>query len=154
MPTGFLLQWARAAMNRIVFKRNERERMTESNRLDESWRMQADASAQGFDWDSIDGVLDKVNEEIAEIREALHRDDVRHACEELGDLFFAAVNLARFLEVHPSDALHGANEKFQRRFFSVTAIAEARNIDLRKSSLSELDAIWDEVKRAESDAKK
>jgi uncharacterized protein YabN with tetrapyrrole methylase and pyrophosphatase domain len=64
------------------------------------------------------------------------------------------VNLARFLDVHPSDAMHSANEKFRRRFAIVEEIVLSRKIEMRRCSLEELDAIWDEVKRSEQGGKK
>ncbi|MFP6615658.1 MAG: MazG nucleotide pyrophosphohydrolase domain-containing protein [Candidatus Hydrogenedentota bacterium] len=128
--------------------------MEPPNSMNESWKIQNEVSALGFDWPDIKGVLIKVREEVAEIEEALLKNDKTHAREELGDLFFATVNLARFLDVHPCDAMQSANEKFRRRFASVEEIISTRNIDMESCSLEELDAVWDEVKRAESDGKK
>ena len=127
--------------------------MKQGNSFNSSWEIQNEASALGFDWPDIGGVLEKVKEEIGEIEEALALNDQDHAREELGDLFFAAVNLARFLNVHPNESMRDANEKFQRRFTSVKEIAAAREIDMSRCELSELDAIWDEVKRVESNRK-
>lgn len=123
--------------------------MNQNNCFNSSWEIQNKASALGFDWPNIGGVLEKVKEEIGEIEEALERNDDNHAREELGDLFFATVNLARFLDVHPNDAMRSANEKFKRRFASVKKIVSAREIDMSGCELSELDAIWDEVKGTE-----
>jgi uncharacterized protein YabN with tetrapyrrole methylase and pyrophosphatase domain len=122
--------------------------------MHKSWEVQNEASALGFDWSNISDVIKKVKEEIEEIEEALGRQDTKHAAEELGDLFFASVNLARFLDVHPSDVMHAANTKFSRRFSQVKAIVDARNLDMRRCSLKDLDAIWDEVKRREHGEKK
>lgn len=128
--------------------------MSNKNSFHDSWEIQKDASSLGFDWTSISGVVEKVKEEIAEVEEALTRNDLEHAREELGDLFFATVNLARFLGAHPNDAIAEANRKFSRRFSLVCAKAEDRNLDMSRCSLPELDAIWDEVKRVESETKK
>lgn len=128
--------------------------MERLNGMHESWEMQNEASALGFDWPDISGVLDKVKEEITEIEDALRKGDATHAREELGDLFFATVNLARFLDEHPCDAMHAANEKFRRRFMRVREIVVVRNMEMERCSLEELDAIWNEIKRAESGEKK
>jgi uncharacterized protein YabN with tetrapyrrole methylase and pyrophosphatase domain len=128
--------------------------MSDTNSLDDSWEIQRKASATGFDWPEITGVLDKVREELTEIEDALRDGDITHAQEELGDLLFATVNLARFLDIHPRDALNDANVKFQKRFDQVCAIARERKIDMKVTNLDALDEIWDEVKGAESKEKK
>jgi len=112
-------------------------------------RLQSRAAGAGFDWESPHGALEKVTEELGEVREALeegHRDQVD---EELGDLLFAVVNVVRLAGAHPSTALERANRKFERRFRAVEAVARRRGISLEEASLETLDAIWDEVKQAE-----
>jgi nucleoside triphosphate diphosphatase len=128
--------------------------MEHGNSFNTSWNIQHEASALGFDWPHIGEVLDKVKEEVSEVEEAVARGDFDHAREELGDLFFAVVNLARFLKIHPNEAMDDSNIKFNRRFDSVKAIVAARGIDMGDCELSELDSIWDEVKGAENQMKK
>ncbi|MDX2381164.1 MAG: nucleoside triphosphate pyrophosphohydrolase [Acidimicrobiia bacterium] len=107
------------------------------------------ASKVGFDWPAVDGAFEKVDEEIAELREAAASDDHGHTAEELGDVLFAIVNVARHLDVDPELALRAAGDKFRRRFEGIEALARGRDLDLHTTELSTLDAMWDEVKAAE-----
>ena len=118
-----------------------------SDALHASWSIQEAVSAHGFDWPDIGGVFDKVAEELREVRDAHAGDDMDHARRELGDLLFAAVNLARFLDVHPNDALAGANARFQRRFALLEQELEREGIRMEACSLAELDVVWERVKR-------
>ena len=114
-----------------------------------SAKVQHKAAKVGFDWPDISGALDKVGEELAEVREAAKAGDPAHCQEELGDLLFAVVNVSRFLHVEPEQALSLACNKFIGRFAGVEKLAAERGIDMEKSSLEELDQLWDEVKRKE-----
>lgn len=130
--------------------------------LHRAHRLQERAAGVGFDWPDVEGPLEKVVEELAEVREAIDggpfethgvpSSDPRHAKleEELGDLLFAVVNLCRKAGTHPSLALDKANAKFQRRFESIEALASERGIDVRTAGLEVLDSLWDEVKGTES----
>lgn len=123
--------------------------------LHRAFRLQDRAAGVGFDWPSVEGPLEKVDEEIGEVRAELasQRDDApsRTRLEaELGDLLFAVVNLCRKADVHPALALDAANLKFARRFEAVQRLAGERGLVVGKASLGELDAIWDEVKLDES----
>ena len=111
-----------------------------------STRVQAEASARGFDWPDADGVVDKIAEETEEIREALRGGDVAQARKELGDLLLAAVNLARFLETDPADELNAATRRFSDRFTLLCAKLEERGIDMQSCALESLDRVWEEVK--------
>jgi MazG family protein len=111
-----------------------------------SQEMQERAANLGYDWPSIDGVLDKVREEVGELVEA---DDPVHRAEELGDLLFVLVNVGRKSGIEVEAALRGANEKFRRRFRHVELAAAARGIALRDCSFEELDALWDAAKADE-----
>jgi tetrapyrrole methylase family protein/MazG family protein len=102
-------------------------------------KVQRKAASVGFDWPSVDDVYPKVAEELAELR-AEPSDD------ELGDLLFAVVNVARHLDIDPEAALRGATAKFRDRFRGVEALAAERSIDLAAADLPALDALWDEVK--------
>ncbi len=111
--------------------------------------VQQRAAAVGFDWPDASGPLAKVREEIAELEREM-RDagsEMRDAlAEEMGDLLFAMVNLARKLAIDPATALEHANEKFVRRFAAVERLAAKRGLVMGRASLAELDALWDEVK--------
>ncbi|MFM8779908.1 MAG: nucleoside triphosphate pyrophosphohydrolase [Gemmatimonadota bacterium] len=131
--------------------------------LHRAHRLQERAAGVGFDWPDVAGPLEKVAEELEEVRAQIAQDgahfdthgvpsaDPRHAAleEELGDLLFAVVNLCRKAGTHPALALDRANAKFQRRFESVEQRAVARGLDVRTAGLEALDRIWDEVKAAE-----
>jgi len=131
-----------------------------------AYRLQERAASVGFDWDDIHGPLDKVREELHEVEEHLPRNStagrgepaayVEHRApakatdeliDELGDLLFAVVNLARKAGVAPGNALDRANRKFTVRFREVERLAAERGIDLHSAGLARLDALWDEVKR-------
>ena len=128
--------------------------MNSDNALQRAWDVQRAASQVGFDWDTITGALEKVEEEIHEVRAAADSNDMDAAREELGDLFFAVVNVSRFLNAHPNEALLAATEKFSRRFDAVCAIIESEGTTLSECTLTELDVIWDRVKACERDEKK
>ncbi|NBK23890.1 MAG: nucleoside triphosphate pyrophosphohydrolase [Spirochaetia bacterium] len=105
----------------------------------------------GFDWPDKQGVIDKVREELDEVVEAdtaldRNSDDVEM---EVGDLLFAVVNLARYLKISPSVALHRSNMKMKRRFNALSRICKDRDIPLDVEHFMEMDAIWDEVKKGE-----
>jgi tetrapyrrole methylase family protein/MazG family protein len=108
--------------------------------------MQERAAHIGYDWPSIDGVLDKVHEEVLELVEA---PDQAHRAEELGDLLFVLVNVGRKTGIEVEGALRSANDKFRRRFRHVELAAAARGVALRDCSFEELDAFWDAAKAFE-----
>ena len=111
-----------------------------------SQEMQERAANLGYDWPSIDGVLDKVSEEVRELAEA---EDQAHRAEELGDLLFVLVNVGRKTGIEVEAALRSANDKFRRRFRHVERSAAARGVALRDCSFEELDALWDAAKAFE-----
>jgi tetrapyrrole methylase family protein / MazG family protein len=100
----------------------------------------------GFEWPELKGVLDKVEEEIGEIKGAASQAE---KADEIGDLLFTLVNYARWENVDAEAALREANLKFYRRFAKVEAMAKQRNKDLQKLSLKEWDGLWEEAKRGE-----
>jgi len=122
--------------------------------LHRAFRLQDRAAGVGFDWPDAGGAAEKVDEELAEVRQELARgaEPSPHGVpderveEELGDLLFAVVNLCRKLGVHPSLALDKANVKFASRFQGIERLARERGIDVRTAGLETLDALWDEVK--------
>lgn len=107
--------------------------------------IQERASRVGFDWTSHAGPLEKVREEVDELEKC---SDSKRA-EELGDLLFACVNLARHLDVDAEDALRNANKKFVRRFRAMIKELRKRGKDIEDVGLEEMDKIWDEIKGRE-----
>lgn len=109
-------------------------------------KVQKKAKGAGFDWDAINDVYAKVDEEINEIKEACASGSPSAVEEEYGDFLFAAVNLGRFLGVTPETALTNASEKFIRRFERMEQAAKAAGRELSDMSLTEMDEIWDKIK--------
>jgi len=112
--------------------------------LEKAFRYQERAAAVGFDWDDLEGPLDKLEEEVREARV--------HPREEIGDVLFAAVNVARKAGVHPTAALETATNKFVMRFRAIEKLAAERGIAVETAGLAVLDGMWDEVKTAERSA--
>lgn len=111
-----------------------------------SQEMQERAANLGYDWPSIEGVLDKVAEEVGELREAVSSED---RAEEFGDLLFVLVNVGRKQGIETEAALRAANEKFRRRFREVERLAAARGTALRDMTFEELDGLWEQAKAVE-----
>jgi MazG family protein len=111
-----------------------------------AYRLQQRAAGVGFDWPDARGPLDKVKEELAELERATGNGQRETIEDEIGDLLFAVVNLARKLEIDPRAALERANDKFKRRFDAVEQLAATRGIEVGRASLEELDRLWEEVK--------
>lgn len=111
-------------------------------------RLQEKAVRVGFDWPNPEGVLDKIEEEISELREALKNKttDSAEAAFELGDVLFSIVNLARFLNLDAEECLRGTCNKFQKRFEYIEAEAAAQHRELKEMSLDEMDQLWNEAK--------
>jgi tetrapyrrole methylase family protein / MazG family protein len=107
------------------------------------------AARIGFDWEDVVGILSKMREENAELQQAVKNNDSRKMEEELGDLLFAAVNLARFLHLDPEIALKNANTKFARRFREMERLARDRGHTLEKIPRPEMEALWEAAKRNE-----
>ena len=111
-----------------------------------STKIQQKAAKVGFDWENVNGALDKLFEECEELKAAVENNDVENQREELGDVLFSAVNVARFLNIDSEHALYDACDKFTDRFSSVEKLANERGIDMKTAPLSVLDSLWDEVK--------
>ena len=112
-------------------------------------RLQERVSSVGFDWERPEDALGKLYEEIREVEAALGEASARKLEEELGDLLFSVVNVARLAGSHAVSALTQANAKFEARFRGLEALAEERGTALPGATLEELDVLWDEVKEAE-----
>ena len=110
-------------------------------------KIQRKAAKVGFDWDELSGAAQKVREELCEVEAAARGEG--DPAEEVGDLLFAAVNVARFLKVEPEEAMERACDKFIRRFAAVEAGARAAGRTLDEMSLAEMDALWDKAKEKE-----
>ncbi|HCC34369.1 MAG TPA: nucleoside triphosphate pyrophosphohydrolase [Ruminococcaceae bacterium] len=109
-------------------------------------KVQNRAKKAGFDWPEISGALDKITEETAELRTAIADGQAGEIENELGDLLFSVVNVSRFIKVNPERAAELATEKFISRFDRLERLAAQRGIDMKESSLAQLDALWDEIK--------
>lgn len=113
-----------------------------------AYRLQERAAGVGFDWPDAKGPMAKVKEEVKEVeRETGRTGSADKVEEEIGDLLFAVVNLARKLGVEPRRAMERANQKFTERFENVEKLAAERGLEMGRASLEELDKLWDEVKR-------
>ena len=135
-------------------KRQEKGQKTAADTLDSvarslpgTWRaekLQRKAADAGFDWRSVDGALDKLDEEVRELHRAVETNG--NVPEELGDVLFAAVKVGRFCGVDPEEALHGTCEKFIRRFRAMEEAAARKGRELTELMLEELTALWNGAK--------
>ncbi len=112
-------------------------------------RVQERASRVGFDWNKAEDVLEKVESEFGEFKTALKMGDAETMEEELGDILFTIVNLARFVGINPDQALRKTTAKFVRRFTRMEEQARKKGRALSGSSIEEMDRMWEEAKRAE-----
>ncbi|MDP5166433.1 nucleoside triphosphate pyrophosphohydrolase [Pseudomonas syringae] len=117
--------------------------------LSRAAKLQKRAAQVGFDWPAALPVVDKVREELDEILEAMVDNDAEGIAEEVGDLLFSVVNLARHLKVDPETALRSANSKFDRRFRFIEQALRHLQRPIEACSLEEMDALWGEAKRQE-----
>lgn len=108
--------------------------------------MQDRAAKTGFDWDDVSGVLDKVVEEIQEIKDA---DTPEERASEFGDLLFSIVNVARWMGIHAEDSLRQTNRRFLERFTAMERLCKERSVDFQALSLDEKEALWEEAKALE-----
>ena len=116
--------------------------------LSKAKKIQQRVASLGFDWPSYHGALDKVAEEVDEVKEALAHDPYsEHSAEELGDLLFATVNVARHIKRDPEQLLRSANAKFASRFEKVAAYLDECGQSLETASLEEMDSAWEAIKK-------
>lgn len=116
-------------------------------------KIQKKAADAGFDWDDASGAIDKLYEEIGELKAAVDANDKENITEEMGDLLFSAVNVSRFIHTDAEEALTASSDKFLSRYLDVERLAEEKGIDMKASSIEILDELWDEAKRLEKAAK-
>lgn len=110
-------------------------------------RIQDRASRVGFDWQNVQDVLLKLDEELGEFRDAIHEKKQDEIEDELGDIFFALVNISRFVGVNPEDALRKTISKFISRFRYIERAAADQGRNLSEMTFAEMDALWDEAKK-------
>lgn len=113
-------------------------------------KIQQKAAKVGFDWSDVSGALDKLSEEINELKAAISNKDNDNIFEELGDVLFSVVNVSRFVDCSSEQALTQASDKFASRFSRVESMAAERGIDMKSSTLEQLDKLWDEAKTQQS----
>lgn len=114
--------------------------------LSRAAKLQKRAAKVGFDWNTLEPVIAKIEEELAELKEAVQQGEAGSIRDEMGDLLFAQVNLARHLGVDPEQAVRGTNQKFERRFRYIEKQVAASGRSWNDFSLNELDAWWNEAK--------
>jgi MazG family protein len=118
----------------------------------EAWQITTKVARVGFDWPDVDAVLEKLDEEVHELKAALREGrDARAVADEVGDLLFVLVNVARRLDQDPESALKAANRKFRRRFRQVEDGLRAAGRTPAEATLPEMEALWQEAKRRERD---
>ncbi len=115
--------------------------------LMKAYKLQKKAAKVGFDWDELGPVLDKIEEELRELRDAVARNDAEEQAGELGDLLFAVVNAARFIHADPEEALSRTNRKFRTRFAYIEEQLRISGKNFDQTDLTEMDRWWEEAKR-------
>ena len=109
-------------------------------------RMQDKAAGIGFDWDSIEGVKEKIKEELSELEFEVQEGSKERMTAELGDVFFSLVNYARFLGINPDDALSSSNKRFRKRFDAMETIAQQQGRELHALTAQQWEQLWQEAK--------
>jgi len=134
--------------NDYFVKALQKELESDENILAKAYQAQLLSAKVGFEFDSIDDVLDKVKEEFEEIEEAFHErdEDREHFIEEIGDGFFALINLARFAGVTPTELLHATTKKYLGRMAYIEEVLKRDEVNWQDRSLEELEVLWDEAK--------
>jgi ATP diphosphatase len=115
--------------------------------MERARKLQKRAAQVGFDWAEIAPVLEKLKEEVAEFEEALARGDLERMSDELGDVLFATINLARHSKIEPEVALRSTNQRFETRFKWIEAALSQQDKVFKDTNLEELDALWDQAKK-------
>lgn len=117
--------------------------------LERSYKIQKRAALDGFDWEDHEGPFKKIEEEIEELKKAIDSGKQIEKEEELGDLLFSVVNIARKLEVDPMTALHRTNEKFLNRYAEVERLMKENDVDMNKKNLDIMEGYWNQAKKRE-----
>ena len=113
-----------------------------------AYQMTAKAARVGFDWQRLEDIFSKLNEEAVELNDAVSRGNSEQIADEMGDLLFVAVNIARTLGIDPETALERSNRKFERRFRFIETAVKQQGRKLKDVSLAEMDALWNEAKKS------
>lgn len=116
-------------------------------------KIQHKAAKIGFDWDNVGGAVDKLYEEIDELKTAMEQGKRLDIEDEFGDVLFSCVNIARFIDVDSEEALTASTDKFMSRFSLVEQMASEQGIDMKSSSIEELDRLWDKAKKIKNSEK-
>ncbi len=148
-PEEVLKNWDKIKMNTKSQKSQSEVLASVSKALPAlmySQKIQKKAAKVGFDFENTDDTLKKVEEELCELKTAIKNNDEENMSEELGDLLFSVVNVARFINVNSEKALYDATMKFTERFSKVEQLCNERSINMAEAPLSTLDSLWDEVK--------
>ena len=148
-PEEVLKNWDKIKMNTKSQKSQSEVLASVSKALPAlmySQKIQKKAAKVGFDFENTEDTLNKVEEELSELKTAIKNNDEENMSEELGDLLFSVVNVARFINVNSEKALYDATLKFTERFSKVEQLCNERSIDMAEAPLSTLDSLWDEVK--------
>ncbi|MEM9107227.1 MAG: nucleoside triphosphate pyrophosphohydrolase [Pseudomonadota bacterium] len=163
-PEGVKVQWEEIKMvekAERMERRRQRGRPTDEDTglldgvpralpaLTEAIKLQQKAARVGFDWSEADSVLAKIEEELAELRDALASDNKAKVQDEFGDLVFAMVNLGRHIKTDPEMALRGTNGKFRKRFKYVEQSLEKNSESLDQASLERMEGLWSDAKTHE-----
>jgi nucleoside triphosphate diphosphatase len=163
-PDAVKVQWdeIKAAEKRERADRRARRGLTEDSKagflgsvqrsqpaLTEALKLQERAAKVGFDWSEAEPILDKIEEEIGELRGALKSGEPHKVKDELGDLIFALVNIGRHVKADPEQALRGANTKFRRRFSYIETSLQELGVTLEAATLEEMEALWQAAKLLE-----
>lgn len=111
-----------------------------------STKIQQKAAKVGFDWDDVSGAMSKLDEEVAELKDAVKNQDYDNQAEELGDVLFSVVNVSRFLNIDSEEALYRSCDKFTDRFKKLEKLADEQGVDNKTATLDKLDSLWEEVK--------
>lgn len=121
--------------------------------LQKAQKLQKKVARVGFDWQNVEEVLAKVEEELAEVKAAIKEDNKDSIMEELGDLLFAVVSLARFLKLESENVLHKTIYKFVERFKKIETELAAAGKDIEKATLKEMDELWNKIKKSQVKSK-
>ena len=163
-PDAVKLQWdeIKGAEKRERVERRARRGITEDFKqgylgavhraqpaLTEALKLQQRAAKVGFDWSEAEPILDKIEEEIGELRDALRGGRQDKVADELGDLIFALVNIGRHVKADPEDALRGTNTKFRRRFNYIETSLQQSNENLETATLERMEELWQAAKAIE-----
>ena len=111
-----------------------------------STKIQQKAAKVGFDWDDVSGAMSKLDEEVAELKDAVKNQDYDNQAEELGDVLFSVVNVSRFLNIDSEEALYRSCDKFTDRFKKLEKLADEQGVEIKTATLDKLDSLWEEVK--------